>query len=140
MTVYIGTDGMDISLFTTFRGRINRKKYWVGTLILAVIEIATFFFAGVLLGVVMMMAGYRIDDPQIMETPVGIVSFVLMIVFLFPTWALYAKRLHDRNKSVRWALLLLVPIVGWLWLFVEVGFLRGTRGSNRFGKDPLVIS
>jgi uncharacterized membrane protein YhaH (DUF805 family) len=24
-----------------------------------------------------------------------------------------------------------------VWLFVELGFLRGTRGSNRFGPDPL---
>ena len=24
-----------------------------------------------------------------------------------------------------------------LWLFVEIGFLRGTQGPNRFGPDPL---
>jgi uncharacterized membrane protein YhaH (DUF805 family) len=24
-----------------------------------------------------------------------------------------------------------------LWLFVQIGFLRGTRGPNRFGPDPL---
>jgi uncharacterized membrane protein YhaH (DUF805 family) len=24
-----------------------------------------------------------------------------------------------------------------VWLFVELGFLRGTRGPNRFGPDPL---
>jgi len=24
-----------------------------------------------------------------------------------------------------------------IWLFVEIGFLRGTRGPNRFGPDPL---
>jgi uncharacterized membrane protein YhaH (DUF805 family) len=23
-----------------------------------------------------------------------------------------------------------------LWLFVEIGFLRGTNGFNRFGADP----
>jgi uncharacterized membrane protein YhaH (DUF805 family) len=24
-----------------------------------------------------------------------------------------------------------------IWLFVEIGFLRGTQGQNRFGPDPL---
>ena len=24
-----------------------------------------------------------------------------------------------------------------VWLFVEIGFLRGTDGPNRFGPDPL---
>jgi uncharacterized membrane protein YhaH (DUF805 family) len=27
-----------------------------------------------------------------------------------------------------------------VWLFVELGFLRGTRGPNRFGPDPLGAS
>jgi uncharacterized membrane protein YhaH (DUF805 family) len=30
-----------------------------------------------------------------------------------------------------------VAIVFSVWLFVEIGFLRGTRGPNRFGPDPL---
>jgi uncharacterized membrane protein YhaH (DUF805 family) len=24
-----------------------------------------------------------------------------------------------------------------LWLFVEIGFLSGTKGPNRYGPDPL---
>ena len=24
-----------------------------------------------------------------------------------------------------------------VWLFIEIGFLRGTQGPNRFGPDPL---
>jgi uncharacterized membrane protein YhaH (DUF805 family) len=24
-----------------------------------------------------------------------------------------------------------------VWLFVQIGFLRGTQGPNRFGPDPL---
>jgi uncharacterized membrane protein YhaH (DUF805 family) len=30
-----------------------------------------------------------------------------------------------------------VALVYSVWLFVELGFLRGTRGPNRFGPDPL---
>jgi uncharacterized membrane protein YhaH (DUF805 family) len=47
------------------------------------------------------------------------------------------KRWHDRNKSGRWVLVNLVPVIGWLWQLIECGFLRGTVGPNRFGQDPL---
>lgn len=32
---------------------------------------------------------------------------------------------------------MIVTTVLWLWLIVEVGFLRGTRGANSFGPDPI---
>jgi len=50
--------------------------------------------------------------------------------------ALHVKRLHDRNRSAWWMLFSLVPVIGLVWLVVQVGFLRGTLGPNRFGEDP----
>ncbi|MBV8790433.1 MAG: DUF805 domain-containing protein, partial [Pseudolabrys sp.] len=68
------------------------------------------------------------------------------------------KRLHDRNKSGWWMLLFYgVPVMLdnidrhvmeslvftvpsfaiTIWALVELGFLRGTPGPNRFGPDPL---
>ena len=31
----------------------------------------------------------------------------------------------------------LVSLVLGIWLFIEIGFLKGTQGPNRFGPDPL---
>ncbi|ABK44440.1 protein of unknown function DUF805 [Magnetococcus marinus MC-1] len=46
------------------------------------------------------------------------------------------KRLHDRNKTGWWLLpMLLIPLVGWVWLIVELGFMQGCRGSNSYGRD-----
>ena len=47
------------------------------------------------------------------------------------------KRYHDRNKSGWWILIVFVPVIGAIWYFVECGFLRGTRGPNPYGPDPL---
>jgi uncharacterized membrane protein YhaH (DUF805 family) len=47
------------------------------------------------------------------------------------------KRFHDRDKSGWWLLISLVPLIGPLWLLVELGFLQGSEGANRFGPDPL---
>jgi uncharacterized membrane protein YhaH (DUF805 family) len=50
--------------------------------------------------------------------------------------ALHAKRWHDRGKSGWWTLIVLVPFIGAIWLFVELGCLRGTVGPNQYGADP----
>ncbi len=48
----------------------------------------------------------------------------------------FVLRAHDRNKSGWWALLYIIPWIGWLWALVELGFLEGTKGPNRFGSNP----
>ena len=77
--------------------------------------------------------------------------------------AVTIKRLHDRDKSAAWYLifgvaplglfiaaiyfygarafeisliLFFVSIAGLIWAIVELGFLRGTPGPNRFGPAP----
>jgi uncharacterized membrane protein YhaH (DUF805 family) len=32
---------------------------------------------------------------------------------------------------------ILIPVIGAIWSFVELGCLAGTPGPNRFGEDPL---
>jgi uncharacterized membrane protein YhaH (DUF805 family) len=91
-----------------------------------------------------------------------LVSFAGLLV-TFASFAVATKRLHDRNKSAWWWLLFaLVPLILStiayytdpvevrpilvlaclaidIWLLVELGFLRGTAGPNRYGPDPLQI-
>jgi uncharacterized membrane protein YhaH (DUF805 family) len=45
----------------------------------------------------------------------------------------YIKRFHDRDKTGWWVLIGLIPLIGPLWLLIELGFLKGTDGANRFG-------
>jgi uncharacterized membrane protein YhaH (DUF805 family) len=60
-----------------------------------------------------------------------------VLVCAVPSWAGAIKRCHDRGKSGWWLLVSFVPIVGFLWSFVELGCLRGTDGANEYGGDPL---
>ena len=32
-----------------------------------------------------------------------------------------------------------IPIIN-IWVIIDLGFLRGTEGSNRFGDDPIVTT
>ncbi|MGZ3297789.1 MAG: DUF805 domain-containing protein [Asticcacaulis sp.] len=50
--------------------------------------------------------------------------------------AVTVKRWHDRDKSGWMYLILLIPLIGWIWTLIECGFLDGTPGPNRYGPSP----
>ena len=102
-------------LFTGFEGRINRAKFWIGWLIIFVVNL-------------------------IVGRILGVTSFLALLVSLalvYATVAIGVKRLHDRGKPGWWLLFFLIPLVGWIWALVELGILPGAPGENEYGPDPL---
>jgi uncharacterized membrane protein YhaH (DUF805 family) len=67
-------------------------------------------------------------------------TLALALAGLWALLALSIRRLHDRGKSPAWLLLALVPLVGPLWLAIELAFVPGTPGENRYGADPLAAT
>lgn len=121
-------DGL-IWLAFSFRGRIRRSTYWGATLCAFVVYI------GVIVGVsVIEGAVARAGPQQLSVTP--FIMLPVIGVFYWVLFAVQAKRWHDRDKSGWWLLIQLVPILGPIWGFIEVGCLRGTIGPNRYGDDP----
>jgi uncharacterized membrane protein YhaH (DUF805 family) len=102
----------------SFEGRITRQQYWLRfTLPSFVISL----ILGVLAAVPVM----------------GVISILYTIAIIWPSIAVGAKRCHDRDRSGWFLLIGLIPILGAIWLLIDLGFLRGTSGPNRFGPDPL---
>jgi uncharacterized membrane protein YhaH (DUF805 family) len=144
-------------LFTSFEGRINRRPYWIASLIVLAIALV----AGVILGILVVVT---VGED---ETALAIASLVLQLVVLYPALALTVKRLHDRDRPNWWAAIIFVPtvlsavlgvfgmdvygpsqsmiaiivnvvlVIVSIWFLIELGFLRGTPGPNRYGPDPL---
>ena len=157
-------------LLFSFKGRINRKPWWLAT-------IAVGLTASVITAIIEVIArtsGQTAIDPVTNQVePTGLLGMLVGLVGLVNMWiafALSAKRLHDRDRTgwwLIWQLLILILAVilvvvaiavpqeqgaVWyalagaaclaafvvsVWLFVQIGFLRGTQGPNRFGPDPL---
>ena len=73
-----------------------------------------------------------------------VVAVILGLPFLvFTFWVSFAvtvKRLHDRGRTGWFFLIALIPVIGFIWLAVELMFLKGTSGENRFGPDPLTAN
>jgi uncharacterized membrane protein YhaH (DUF805 family) len=107
------------------QGRVNRKQWWlwlvlpvtVISIILALVDVAT--------------GNY---DPQ---NGIGVFSGIFALLAIIPSIIVYIKRFHDRDKSGWWVLIALIPIIGAIWILIELGFLAGTPGPNRFGPPPL---
>lgn len=104
------------------KGRANRKQLWLW-LMLPV-------FAMYIVLVILDAALGTQFHPR---GGLGLFSLIGPLIILFPLIVVQIKRFHDRDKSGWWVLIALVPLIGPLWLLIELGFLEGTPGPNRFG-------
>ncbi|HWK40047.1 MAG TPA: DUF805 domain-containing protein [Hyphomicrobium sp.] len=143
-----------LNLLTTFAGRINRRQWWTG-------------FIVVLLGSIF---GTLLFNPETFTTeglpPLSWPDTLWQLAWIVPGMAIAVKRFNDRDRP-RWlgyaygvlgAFLIVAPHLGlsiipdggpvaatifWisvaaiLGAVVDNGFLPGTRGANRYGPDPL---
>jgi uncharacterized membrane protein YhaH (DUF805 family) len=145
------------TLLFSFRGRINRGKYWLAVLIYVVVWVV--FIVGGLIW----LGGMNIDNLFSLAGAGLLIWLIAIILLIAGTWsglAVGVKRLHDRDKSGWWVLLFwfgpsllgswpaatsnsgglilsLVAAAIAIWAFVELGCLRGTPGPNLYGPDPL---
>jgi uncharacterized membrane protein YhaH (DUF805 family) len=103
-------------------GRISRSQYWLKWAL-------PIFVIGIALALLVFTT---IDDPTVAATIIPIFDLII----LWPGIAILIKRSHDRDRSGWFILLFLVPLLN-LWPLIELLFLRGTIGSNRFGPDPV---
>lgn len=130
-----------VANFTSLDGRIGRQSWWIGVVILIVINIIISFLILPLIGISMMpnfaamMADPNNVDAAAMSAAVaatmrtaGWVSLVIFLIFLYPSACLSVKRRHDKDNSGLdvWiyfgltALLLLVQALGLFMTNVEV--------------------
>ena len=116
---------MDLkTLWLSPNGRATRKDYWLRTYL-------PFLGIYILAMIIDVVTGSL--NP---ETGYGVVSVIVSLLSFWPFIAVCIKRCHDRNRSGWFLLLFLVPLLN-LWPAIELYFLKGTEGSNRFGDDPL---
>jgi uncharacterized membrane protein YhaH (DUF805 family) len=150
-------------LYTSFNGRIGRRRFWIGVGLLFGLMMAA--GNGLQLLLEYLVSRYSIRGVTLIAHAITVCQAVLALFFV----PLLTKRWHDRDRSGWWSLVaapllvadilggLLVAVagpdihplvaapliavgatgtVGLVWLMVELGALEGTRGKNRFGPEP----
>ncbi len=104
--------------YSQFDGRARRLEYWMFVLWHMLILLGLSLFAT------------RWDG--------GIGAYldvVYAVMVLIPGLAVTVRRLHDTGRSGWWILLGLVPIAS--FILVVILCLRGQKGANVYGPDPL---
>jgi uncharacterized membrane protein YhaH (DUF805 family) len=99
-------------------GRMSRARFWMSLSVLG--------GSWVTLDMVLACGD---SDTKAIQAP-------LELMFLIACIMLHVKRCHDRDRSGWFVLVALVPPFT-IWYLIETLCLRGTQGSNRFGRDPL---
>ncbi|MDE0681650.1 MAG: DUF805 domain-containing protein [Candidatus Poribacteria bacterium] len=106
----------------SFKGRVGRGIWWLIQVLIAIIV------------VILEAVDPELFDPDSLKVSHYLIT---LVVLAWIELAVAAKRWHDRNKSALWILFTLIPIIGQIWTVVELGFIKGTKGHNRFGPDPV---
>lgn len=147
-----------MSIFTLlfgFSGRITRSQFWLGQLALAVVIAGIFLIWGIgfagSLGADFQGLSQQEQNAAILSlfSGLAIAGIVAVVLACWICAALCVKRLHDRGKGGWSTLLYIVPsfinliapleislfvsTAVTVWCFVELGFLKGDDGANRFG-------
>jgi len=110
-----------IKNYVNFSGRARRKEYWM------------FFLFNMIFGIVAAVIDRLISSD--FGSGVGIVSSLYSLFVLLPGLSIEFRRLHDINKSAGWIFIALVPVIGWIALFI-FSVMGGTIGDNKYGSDP----
>ena len=107
--------------YAQFSGRSHRREYWMFFLVNTLIS--------VLLNIIDSIAGLAVFQN------VGLLSVIYSLAMIIPSFSVGARRLHDTGRSGWWLLLCLIPIIGWIVLFVF--FVQDSQSeTNTYGPNP----
>jgi uncharacterized membrane protein YhaH (DUF805 family) len=112
----------------SIKGRIPRSTWWVTFTINLLVS---FLVLSVL-----------INASEVGKGPhpiIGALTFGVFIWCIVVNVSIGAKRWHDMDRSAWLCLFPIIPYVGALAI-IWYGFVRGTKGPNRYGADPLATS
>jgi uncharacterized membrane protein YhaH (DUF805 family) len=115
------------SLFS-FRGRLRRVDFWL----LSALVFAAMMTAAGLIGAMLGVDVADTSDPRAIY-----VQLLAISLFTWPNLAVCAKRLHDRGQSGWWILISFLPVIGNVWMVINLGLMRGDQGANRYGPEPV---
>jgi uncharacterized membrane protein YhaH (DUF805 family) len=113
---------MKLSYFSTTKGRLNRKQFWLAHLLLSIILTLGLVLYGFLVG-----AGVN-------KLNIEALSEFGKLFLIVATLIVWVRRSHDLGFSGWWVLACFVPIAGLVPIIFAM-FWQGQKGANRFGEQ-----
>jgi uncharacterized membrane protein YhaH (DUF805 family) len=104
--------------YADFSGRARRKEYWM------------FFLFNLIFTAVLSVLDILIT----LAVGAGFLYILYALAVFIPSLAVLVRRLHDTGKSGWWIFITLIPLIGWIWLFVLL--CADSDADNEYGKNP----
>ena len=106
----------DPKFWFSAEGRVNRRPYFFGGMATAVF-----------------LKGFELVPEQytLLYLPLLLVAFYIAMV-------LGVKRCHDRGRTGWFMLVNFIPLLNF-WPMIELTFIKGDEGVNKYGADPLQV-
>lgn len=109
--------------YVTFSGRARRSEFWYAVLFTTLVSIA--------ISIVWPATTIVVNDFPIQQSSPA--SNLWQLAIFLPSLALSWRRLHDVGRKGTYYLFVLLPIVGWILLFIQ--FVKDSQpGANEFGE------
>ena len=115
--------------YADFNGRARRKEYWMWTLYVTLIFILAMIMDNVL-GLNFELLGQDLGYGWLYMLA-GIINFI-------PGLSIVVRRLHDVGKSGWFYLIILIPIIGFIWILILL-CSDGVKEENKWGTNPKLI-
>jgi uncharacterized membrane protein YhaH (DUF805 family) len=98
--------------YVNFKGRALRSQYWWWTLFVSIVVLVVNLIQN--------------------ATSIDFLTSIVALALFLPGLSVAIRRLHDTNRRGWWILIGLIPIVGWIILFIWF-VSKGTEGDNNYG-------
>ncbi len=102
--------------YANFNGRASRQEYWM------------FFLFNMIFTVVAMVIDVFLG--------LGFLNLIYMLAVMIPYIAVFARRMHDIDKSGWWILIGIIPLIGTIWLIVLL-VKDSDPGENQYGQSSI---
>ena len=112
--------------FADFNGRARRKEYWMWTLYCTIILLISMALDN-LFGLTFEFLGQDLGY--------GWLYLIFGIIQFIPGLAVVVRRLHDVGKSGWYYLIILIPLIGFVWILVLL-CTDGVNEENKWGTNP----
>lgn len=113
-----------IKRWSDFEGRSSRSEFWWAQLAYFIVYVAALVVFGIISAI-----------SDVLGYVAVAILFLALLASIVPSLAICVRRLHDTDKSGWWYLISFIPFGG---IVLLVFFCTaGTKGTNKFGTDPL---
>jgi uncharacterized membrane protein YhaH (DUF805 family) len=104
--------------YFNFSGRARREEFWV----FMIFNLFVIYLLSIIL-------------PYFDSEYLSIAAYIFSLLVFTPTVTVFLRRLHDTGKSGWNILLIIVPIIGWVWLLMLLVMI-GEPKTNKWGLYP----